>query len=649
MAPAGGSAGRKVFDGVLRAACRTVAESRQSLARGAQVPAGGGCSVSYSTAAATPYQALRERVAEHGASALRASGEWGALPAVARAAAREKIREIAMMRPQLPPSLRYEMGASRTALINAFAGYANQGGSGSVMALGLPFVAGLLGLSQPADCYSAEGLKNKRRSKALAARDRPASALWYGVQVVGEGAMAVARAINLALLLLPMIVTAPVALMYGVHRKEWLRLFRWTLEMAGPAFIKWGQWAASRNDLFPRDMTKELSKLHCDAPAHDWEFTRRSVEGSFKCKINDIFTWMEEAPVASGSIAQIHKAALNAEGARQAGLPEGTVVAVKVRHPGVGKIIARDFALMRTVAQVCNAVPFLRWMRLEESIKPFATPLFEQLDLSMEADNLFRFHENFATMKSVTFPMPVAPFVAERVLVESWEEGTQITEYLHGDHHFNPSVARLGCMTLLKMMMKDNFIHADLHPGNVLVRLESPANIPSRLWHMVLNGELNPQLPRIVLLDVGMTAELSDEDKVNVVEFFKGVVVMDGKKVAESVLKFTNDNNPQTCVNPQGFVDDLTSMFRKMDSFGRGELAATEAINDVMDAVRKYNVSVSGDVTAVVVTTCVLEGWASQLDATMNIMDQLKTMCDKHPMQRIGESLETPIMLATSG
>ena len=84
-----------------------------------------------------------------------------------------------------------------------------------------------------------------------------------------------------------------------------LQLMRWTLERAGPAFIKWGQWSATRPDLFPPDICRELAKLHTRAPQHSAAATRRIVEAALGAKLTDIFVAFNPAPVASGSIAQV--------------------------------------------------------------------------------------------------------------------------------------------------------------------------------------------------------------------------------------------------------------------------------------------------------------------------------------------------------
>jgi len=154
-----------------------------------------------------------------------------------------------------------------------------------------------------------------------------------------------------------------------------------------------------------------------------------------------MFLSFDTAPVASGSIAQVHRATLNPDFLAQQqyavnGIPLPTetaaprVVAVKVRHPRVDTIITRDFAILRVVADLAGMLPGIKWMRLDESVRQFREPLFEQVDLSREAHNLRIFNHNFAKWRRVSFPKPIEPLVAPSVLVESFEEGVSISTFM---------------------------------------------------------------------------------------------------------------------------------------------------------------------------------------------------------------------------
>lgn len=427
----------------------------------------------------------------------------------------------------------------------------------------------------------------------------------------------VLRAIYLAILFSPSIAMAPFADSFGPQfRNYWLQVVHRTLEKAGPAFIKWGQWAATRPDLFPRDLCSELTKLHSKAPEHSFGYTKLAVEKAFGRRISDIFESFDEKPVASGSIAQVHRAVLRFRYPGQKAKP--IEVAVKVRHPGVGDSIRRDFVIINTVAKISKFMPTLKWLRLDESVQQFAVFMMSQVDLSREAANLNRFIYNFRYWRDVSFPKPLYPLVHPAVLVETFEHGESVAHYvdgLEGHERFKTALAHIGTHALLKMLLVDNFIHADMHPGNILVRVK----------HGRRKRETKTK-PHVVFIDVGMTAELSKTDRITLLEFFKAVARRDGRRVAECTLQLSKR---QSCPNPEAFIQEVKESF-DFWATPEGDLVhPADAMQQLLEQVRRHKVNVDGNVCTVIVTTLVLEGWQRKLDPDYDVMRTLQTLLFK--------------------
>ncbi|KAL8112930.1 hypothetical protein AgCh_020299 [Apium graveolens] len=431
-----------------------------------------------------------------------------------------------------------------------------------------------------------------------------------------EGVFLLLRALYLAMLFSPSIVMAPFVDSLGVqYRKKWLQLVRFTLERAGPAFIKWGQWAATRPDLFPIDLCTELSKLHAKAPEHSFSYTKKSIERAFGRKIYEIFDNFEEAPVASGSIAQVYRASLKCRYRGRENKP--MVVAVKVRHPGVGDSIRRDFQIINIVAKTSKFIPALNWLRLDESLQQFAVFMMSQVDLAREASHLSRFIYNFRRWKNVSFPKPVYPLVHPAVLVESFEQGESVAHYvdeLSGHERLKSSLAHIGTHALLKMLLVDNFIHADMHPGNILVRVAQSNSSRRRLFKTK---------PHVIFLDVGMTAELSGGDRVNLLEFFKAVARRDGRTAAECTLRLSKQQN---CPNPKAFIKEVTESFDFWGTVDGDAVHPADCMHQLLEKVRRHRVNIDGNVCTVMVTTLVLEGWQRKLDPDYDMMHTLQTL-----------------------
>lgn len=536
-------------------------------------------------------------------------------------------------------------------------------------------------------------------------------AISLALSKLGEELAVALRGLYLAALFTPLLAAAPLVFYAGLGREQWMALLRWTLEQAGPAFIKWGQWGSTRPDMFPRDMCAALEALQSNAPSHAPALSVAAVEAAFQRPIGELFSAWEAAPLASGSIAQVHRARLSAQAASSCGLAPNTLVAVKVRHPGVSTLMARDFVLMQRAARAAGQLPGLKQLRLDESVRQFGGPLQEQLDLSVEAAHLDRFGRNFKAWRNVKFPTPIYPLVRPDVLVESFEPGSAIQGYvaasaacaakaalaaLQADHsdsfptsstgnsgaalvtfaadglstahcvraaaakrsgeneslRVRGAIAETGMHVYLKMLLSDNFIHADMHPGNILVReVDRSGGIAERFalllkqlsWGLPLPGVRDvfrnvvlPPQPQLVLLDTGMIAELSSNDQRSVVTFFRELTKQNGEGIARSILAMSEMH---TCPDPERFVVCLRDMFNGLDP-ERIRTRTSEVLQDMIEQLRQHQVTLKATVSTVVVTTLVLEGWSKELNPDLHIMDALRDMLAVDWKERLSRAVD---------
>ncbi|CAD7703840.1 unnamed protein product [Ostreobium quekettii] len=471
----------------------------------------------------------------------------------------------------------------------------------------------------------------------------------------------------------PLVLTAPFALSTKWRSEKWCHYLRKMLEWCGPAFIKWGQWAATRRDLFPNEVCQELEKLQVQAPAHSFELTRDAIKGTFGFPLEDLFSSFEREPVASGSIGQVHKAVIGGLGAVITGRPAGTTVAVKVRHPNVDLAFERDVSLMLMLAHWVCKLPYVKGLKLEETLKQFAGPMREQVDLCIEAANLRCFRYNFRKMSSVKFPEPLFPLVAPNILVETFHEGNSIQEIVNGPR--SPAVdcnlAELGSSTFFDMLLVHNLLHADLHPGNILVerglpdgvfphilgatsrKLEQltagmdPNSIMKRLakWTADIHNQVFPLEYHIVLLDAGMAAQLTDEERKLMIKLFQAFANKDGTAAAEATLKLAGP--AQTCPDAHAFHCDMQEHFRMMNASetwdGSPFESGVDALAHVLDLVRRHQVVLPGEICSCLFTVFVLEGWSSKLDPMHSVMDQVQDLVrrwDRGLKGLIGNTME---------
>ena len=203
----------------------------------------------------------------------------------------------------------------------------------------------------------------------------------------------VPRGLWLAFIFLPVGLTAVPAFYFDSLRDWWYRYLRLTLELSGAAFQKWGQWAATRPDIFPREMCECLAGLHAGVRAHAWEHTEAVLKEAFRvANLEEVFEEIHRTPLGSGSIAQVYKARFRGE---------EEFVAIKVRHPRVEDMLLLDFQLLNAFARAVDRIPMVQWMGITSTLSQFGHTLGAQVRLDFEAINLQRFQANFVACPQV--------------------------------------------------------------------------------------------------------------------------------------------------------------------------------------------------------------------------------------------------------
>ncbi|CAL8461811.1 g1342 [Coccomyxa elongata] len=405
-----------------------------------------------------------------------------------------------------------------------------------------------------------------------------------------------------------------------------LRLRAWRLLLfgirhSGAAFIKWGQWSATREDLFPQDVCMVLAELHDRAPVHSWEASKVQIEEAFGKPVEELFDSIDHAALASGSIAQVHRAVLQLGG-------EPRQVVVKVRHPNVARNIAIDFRLLKPVAAAASRVPSLKGLSLKESLAQFSANMTAQTDLRVEAVHLRRFYNNFASVRSsVTPPLPVPGMATEAVLVETFEAGESVAKYIRQPSPYNTQIVALGVDTYLKMLLHDNFVHTDLHPGNILVRVRpsgkdaanaTTAALDDILMKPIRHGQAKAQL-QLILLDFGLAEELTPRVRKHFISFLHAISKGDAAAGTRHMLAF---GKHQTCPDPAAFQLDMTAMFRaECNIYSARGVDVDRVLKSALQLARKHEVVIDSSYAALVVGVCVIVGFATALDPAVNLID----------------------------
>ncbi|EIW73193.1 hypothetical protein TREMEDRAFT_67258 [Tremella mesenterica DSM 1558] len=461
------------------------------------------------------------------------------------------------------------------------------------------------------------------------------------------------RFFHLALLFGPVILLSPMLVNWGAL--WWYSFLVKQMERAGPSFIKLGQWAASRADLFPSALCDRLSKLHSNGDPHSIRHTRRVIEHAFGLRFDDIFETFEDKPIGCGAIAQVYRATLKPkvlpvsarkEVEAQRRDPEGenddeqlsTSVAIKVLHPRVRKLVRRDIAIMSVFARIVNALPGMQWISLPEEVAVFGEMMNSQLDLRVEAANLERFDANFR---------------------------------------------KRGRM---EMLLLDNWTHGDLHPGNIMVRFYKPTSTdylsplidrftgshrspspPPTIPHIskssselisLLSSQTHDReswlnhltaladqgySPQLVFIDAGLVTSLNDRNRKDFLDLFQAVAEFDGYRAGKLMV--------ERCRTPELVIDEETFALKiqhiilsiKSKTFSLSRIKISDILTDVLKAIRQHHVKLEGDFVNTVISILLLEGIGRQLDPDMDLFKSALPI-----LRQLGRQMGTRDVIAST-
>lgn len=234
---------------------------------------------------------------------------------------------------------------------------------------------------------------------------------------------------------------------------------RMSFEELGPSFVKLGQLLATRPDLVPEDFVAEFSKLHASVQPISFEQVKQVLEED---GMLESFAFIDENPLGSASIAQVHKARLK----------DGATVVIKVQRPGIIQTINDDLNVLYLLAELLETyVPETRNYNPMAIVDEYFKTLELETNFVVEANNIRRFSENFANEPGIKIPKVYFDYTTERVLTMEALEGIPLSsENALLQEGIDPKeIVRKGLRAYLKMVFTDGLFHGDLHAGNFFV------------------------------------------------------------------------------------------------------------------------------------------------------------------------------------
>ncbi|HIF50082.1 MAG TPA: ubiquinone biosynthesis regulatory protein kinase UbiB [Thiotrichaceae bacterium] len=237
---------------------------------------------------------------------------------------------------------------------------------------------------------------------------------------------------------------------------------RLMLEELGPIYVKLGQILSTRRDLVPEDIVNEFSKLQDDVAPFPGSIARKIIEDAYECELDEVFLEFNETPLASASVAQVHRATLK----------DGSDYIIKVLRPDIEILIRQDLSLLQFLAEKAEKYyPKGKALRFTGVVEEFEKTLMNELDFQREAANASQLRRNFKDEDRYYVPEINWKLTRRNVLAMERVSGISVRDLdaLKDGGIDLKWLAEYGVEVFFTQVFRDNFFHADMHPGNIFV------------------------------------------------------------------------------------------------------------------------------------------------------------------------------------
>ena len=293
------------------------------------------------------------------------------------------------------------------------------------------------------------------------------------------------------------------------HRnKDKNQRLRMALEELGPIYIKFGQLLSTRRDFLEAELADELQALQDNVAPFLSPSINEIVKESLGVNPESVFASLNEEPLASASVAQVHKATLL----------DGSEVVVKVLRPGIEKVVAADLALLKTIASLIeNRSSIGKRLRPVEVINDYEKVILDELNLQCEAANTSQLRQNFEGSEKLYVPKIYWEHTRKNLLVIERIHGIPVTDVadLQDAGIDLKSLAENGVEIFFTQVFEHNFFHADMHPGNIFVSKD------------------DPQAAKYIAIDCAIIGSLTKDDQEYLAKNLLAIFKRDYRRVAE--------------------------------------------------------------------------------------------------------------------
>lgn len=362
---------------------------------------------------------------------------------------------------------------------------------------------------------------------------------------------------------------------------------RMILEELGPTYIKLGQIMSLHSDFLPKAYCDELLKLNSDVTPMPFDDVEDVINHSYGQDWRELFQFIEEAPLGSASIAQVHRARLK----------NGEEVIIKVERKGIYDTMARDIGLLHRLVKLIPPVgDFKNLVDLDMVLDELWSVAQEEMDFLKEAANMDEFSRNNASVQYVTTPKLYHEYSTGHVLVMEYIDGYSLddVESLQNAGYDMYEIGTKFVNNFIKQVMDDGFFHADPHPGNVKIR----------------DG-------KIVWIDMGMMGRLSEKDRHTMIKGIRGIALHDISMVENSVLEIGEFRGKP---DRERLYQDLKKFIADYGTTSMGSLDVAAAIAGLVEIMKQNRISLPHGVSMLCRGLTHIQGVLAVISPDINMM-----------------------------
>jgi ubiquinone biosynthesis protein len=370
---------------------------------------------------------------------------------------------------------------------------------------------------------------------------------------------------------------------------------RRVLEELGPSFIKLGQIISTRPDLVPADIIEEFRRLQDDVQPTPFDQMRAVIEQQLGAATSELFTELDETPIASASIGQVYRAKLRTDQGDEE-------VVVKVQRPNIASTIERDIDLLYWFAHAIErSVPEASVYSPVKLVGEFDRAISAELDYTQEADNAERFRENFADLPTVMFPRVYRQASSRKVITLSYIPGEKVLDAVaHGAS--GERIAKNAVQVTVRMIFEHGFFHADPHPGNILI-----------------TGD--PAEPVLGLIDLGLVGRLSPKLRDRLIDLVVAIGREDHRAMTAALYAI---GRPTKRIDRAAFEAEVMRLSDKYLHKRLEDVEFADLIRDLAGGAIRYGIEIPPDFMLVGKSLMTVEGIARQIYPQLNVAAEVR-------------------------